>query len=87
MDSAAVRFRRWVALRESEGANRTQIAAAIGCSEGGLSRILSGSRGVGGQMAAKIERATVGWAEGQICAVDWYEPAPAELDPTGTGGV
>lgn len=85
--SALERFKRWVAERESAGQSRTQVAAAIGCSESGLSRILGGTRGVGGQMAAKIERATAGWSEGPVHAVDWYEPgAPTEpLKATGTG--
>lgn len=85
MEQALERFRRWVADLEREGLNRTQVAAKIGCSEGGLSRVLSEKRGVGGAMAAKIERATKGWPEGPIRAVDWYEPPAEPLKATGTG--
>lgn len=88
MSAARDRMLRWVAELEEKGQSRTQIAAAIGCSESGLSRILNGSRGVGGQMAAKIERATEAWPQGPIRAVDWYAPDPAQgsLEATGTEG-
>jgi len=81
---ALERMRRWVAEHEAAGLNRTQVAALIGCSEGGLSRVLSGTRGVGGRMAALIERATEGWHEGAIRAVDWYETADP-MDATAEG--
>lgn len=88
MDDALARFRRWVSEQETGGKSRTQVAADIGCSESGLSRVLGGTRGVGGLMAAKIEHATLGWSQGAIRAADWYElerPKPTpELDATGS---
>lgn len=66
------RFRRWAAAQARAGSTRTQIAALIGCSEASLCRILSGERGAGGLNAARIERATAGWAEGPILAAEWH---------------
>lgn len=75
--TALERFRSWVSELESAGFTRTQVAARVGCSESGLSKILSGKRGAGGRNAARIEIATAEWPGGPIRAVDWYAETEA----------
>ena len=67
------RLRRFRVDREL---NHGALAVLCGCSQPQISRVLAGKRGVGIALAAGIERATKGWAGGQIKATEWdgYKP-------------
>lgn len=71
------RFARWV---ETSGRSKSEIAAALGCSDVYVGYLVSGKRErVGLDMAFAIERETAGWEEGPIAARDWAaEPVSSD---------
>jgi transcriptional regulator with XRE-family HTH domain len=77
MIQARERLARWF---EQTGLSQAAAAEKIGCTQGALSRALSGERGVGLELASLFETATEGWSEGPILASEWSKeasPVPA----------
>lgn len=65
------------------GFSMKQAAESIGCNQSLISHILRGARGVGLEVAVKIEAATQDWENGPIKAAEWvgHHPTVTTVDP------
>ena len=92
------RFAAWVSWyrenhRDESGKEPSleAVAAVIGCSQGFVSQLLSGTRSAELESAHKIERVTARWPDGPIRTEEWIVSRAARatrkrLPATGTDG-
>lgn len=68
MQSAHERLCAWFA---ELGCSQAELAGRLGTSASYVSRVLSGNRAVGLQLALAIERESASWQHGPILASEW----------------